>query len=135
MSEKLGFDEVVDTLADAIEIADAFEKQVKDLDGSLIEKAIPIMLSLVTEYPKMSEIYNDRLVFAAEFRDLDAIEAEQVIKKVSERVGQEFGFVADKALRALNLSSFIYSTVQDLIGRFEYVKEEAKLLFSGRTAA
>lgn len=134
MSEKYGFDEVVDTLADAIEIAQDFAEKMPTGDGSVIEKAMPILFELVEQWPKLKEIYEDRETFWQQFKDLDAAESAAAVDQIGERVGLDGNAVIDKALRSLNLAAIIYETFEYNKKRFALIKDEATEIF-GKSAA
>jgi len=127
-NKKLGYDEVADTIGDAIEVITAFESRLSD--GFQFTD----LFQVVDEWPTLMEIYKDRRVFFEQFKDLDAAESTAVIDIVADRVGQDSGWVADKALRVLNLASFLYETVDIALTRFDYVTDEVKLIFEGQNA-
>lgn len=128
MSKKYGFDEVVDTLSDAIEVTQAFEEKLPTEPGSIIEKAMPIVFELVEQWPKLKEIYTDREVFWQQFKDLDAAESAAAVDQIADRVGLESSVVADKALRALNLAATVYETWEFAQKRFAMIRDEAKAI-------
>lgn len=127
-TNNLGYDEVADTIGDAIEVITGFESRLSD--GFQFTD----LFQLVDEWPKLMEIYKDRRLFFEQFKDLDAAESAAVIDIVADRVGQDSGWVADKALRVLNLASFLYETVDIALKRFDYAKDEVKLIFDGQAA-
>jgi len=125
MSKEYGFEEVVDTLSDAIEVTQAFAEKIPGSDGSLIEKAMPIVFELVEQWPTLKEIYEDRDIFWTQFKDLDAAESAAAVDQIAERVGLDGDVVADKALSALNLAATIYETFEFAKKRFALIRDEA----------
>ena len=117
---KFGFDEVVDTFSDAIEVATGFEKKLKD--GLQFTDTFEI----VTQYPKIVEIYNDRKVFAQQFTDLTPEETDKAVEQIAERTGKDEGFVRKYAIKSLNLAARVYRLGKYVISEFEEIRDEVK---------
>lgn len=122
--QELGFDEVVDTLSDAIAFIDLVEKQLDD--GFQVTDLITIAM----QYQGLLEIYNDRKLFAAQFIDLSAEEAKQVVEQVAERTGKDEGIVREKAIQALRISARAYGLIDYLLKEGKVILAEAKALAS-----
>lgn len=117
---KYGFDEVVDTFSDAIEVATGFEGKLKD--GIQFTDSF----ELVEQYPKMVEMYNDRKIFAQQLADLTPEETDQVVAQIAERTQKDEGFVRKYAIKSLNLAARIYRLGRHVIDEFQDIREELK---------
>lgn len=117
---KYGFDEVVDTFSDAIEVATGFEGKLKD--GIQFTDSF----ELVEQYPKMVEMYNDRKIFAQQLADLTPEETDQAVAQIAERTQKDEGFVRKYAIKSLNLAARIYRLGRHVIDEFQDIREELK---------
>lgn len=117
---KYGFDEVVDTLADAIEVATGFEEKLKD--GLQFTDSFEI----VEQYPKIVEIYTDRKIFIQQFNDLTTEETDQAVALIAERTGKADGFIRKYAIKSLNLAARVYRLGKHVFDEFEDIREELK---------
>jgi len=120
---ELGFDEVVDTISDAIRFGSFIEERLSD--GVGFDDAI----ALIPQYPVLQEMYDDRKLFAAELLDLTNEEASEAVKEIAAKVGEDEGFVREKgvkfvrlAARAFNLYTYaknevigLYADAKDLV--------------------
>lgn len=109
---ELGFDEVVDTISDAIEFGSFVEERLSD--GLGFDDAI----ALIPQYPKLQEIYDDRKIFAAQFLDLTSAEAQEAVSLISARVGKDEGYVREKGVKAVKLTARAFNL-------YTYAKNEA----------
>lgn len=119
---KYGFAEVVDTISDAIEFGEKAEKALSD--GFQVTD----LMVMVTEFPKLKEIYNDRKTFFMEFKDLTASESEQALAQIAKRTGISASIVRTKSMAALDLAYEIQALVDDTITRAKRIVEKSKLL-------
>lgn len=88
---KYGFDEIVDTAGDLIEVQ-------RDIRGALKDGLqLSDILVLYNQYPKVKEVWEDRRVFAQQLADLMPEESTQAWDQITARVGIE----RDKAERIL----------------------------------
>jgi hypothetical protein len=86
---KYGFDEVVDTACDLIEVQ-------RDIRGALKDGfQLSDILVLYNQYPKLKEVWEDKKVFGQQLADLTPDESTQAWDQITARVGIE----RDKAER------------------------------------
>ena len=111
MSNKFGFDEVIDTTADSIEVADAFEKRLEDGFQT------PDTFVIMEKYGTLMEIKNDFPIFLQQVKDLDAQEYDQVVTGVAERTGKNEGWVRNNLVRVLKV-------VNRVLKLYFFAKEE-----------
>lgn len=103
----LGFDEVVDTIVDAIEIGRKFGDAISDgLDLSDLGTVFAVA-------PKFVEIYNDANLAYAQLLDLTPFEAQQAAEEIALRAKLPTTGVLGKVNVALNLMSRTYQEVMD----------------------
>lgn len=119
---KYGYAEVVDTISDAIEFAEKAEKALSD--GFQVTD----LMVMVTEFPKLKEIYNDRKTFLLEFKDLTPAESEQALAQIAKRTGLATGIVRTKSMVALDLAYEVQALIEDTITRAKRIVEKSKLL-------
>lgn len=120
--QELGINEVVDSLVNALKFVDVVESQLKD--GFQITDLIAISM----QYSLLLDIYNDRKLFAAQFLDLSADEAKEVVSQVAEQTGKEQGVVMQKAVPALRIAARAYGLIDYAIKEVSVIAEEAKEL-------
>lgn len=116
---KYGINEVVDTFSDSIRLLDRFGDTVSD--GIQFMDAMVIL----SEFPTLQELYNDRIVFVRELRDLTAEELTDVYRQVAANTGINLGNVQKKALAALDLAQEVYQVIDEAITKFKVIKEKA----------
>jgi uncharacterized protein YerC len=121
-SKNLGFEEVVDTLSDAIRLFDRVDNVLAD--GIQFMDAMVIL----SEFPTLQELYNDRKLFSAELRDLNADESSNVYEQVAANTGTAKGKVATRAKAALDFAADAYALVEDTIVRGKRILEKAKAI-------
>lgn len=119
---ELGYDEVVDTIADALEFLDWCEDRLED--GAGFDDAI----ALVGQYPKLQEIYEDRKTFAAQFLDLDANETQAAVRDIAKRVGKEEDVVRTKGIQALQIADRTFRLYHYAKGEGIAIFEDARRL-------
>lgn len=108
---KVGYDELADTLADVLEVADEVAFAMKD------GLQVTDLLVLWTSFPKLQEIYFDRNRALAELKDLDSVEADAVADLVSGRINIPKSDVVAKTLPALKLITRTYRFVDFAIAQ------------------
>ena len=116
---KYGIAEVVDTFSDAIRLFDRFEDAVSD--GIQFLDAMVIL----SEFPTLKELYDDRITFVRELRDLTADELSEVHAQVAANTGTNLGQVQKKALAALDLAQEVYQVIDEAITKFKVIKDKA----------
>lgn len=129
-TNQLGYDEVVDTFGDSVEIARALEEQLED--GLQV---FPDALALYKQYPKVIEIYQDRGVFLAQLKDLTPEEAEQVWIELSERIGAPRSRVEDIALRSFSVASRTYRLIKHNLDEVAVIRMEVQEIVRGSGSA
>lgn len=108
-TEELGFDEVIDTAVDAIEVAESLVSALKD--GIQISDA-GILLGVTG---RINEIIRDRKVFVAQVQNLNADESMEANYQISRRLGRDGDatpFVA-KAIGAVTLLARWHRIVEE----------------------
>lgn len=91
MENKYGYDEVVDTAGDLIEVQRNIREALKD--GAQLTD----LLVIYDNYPKLKEVWEDRKVFAQQLLDLTPEESGLAWEQIVERVGMD----KDKAERVM----------------------------------
>lgn len=97
--DTMGFDEVVDTLDDALVVAEKVHAAVSDGIG------FSDIGALIEITPRLNEIKNDADTFAAQFADLTPEESEQVALQLVARRGGSKDQIVQKALSGLSIAS------------------------------
>lgn len=121
-SKNLGIEEVVDTLSDAIRLFDRVDSVLAD--GIQFMDAMVIL----SEFPTLQELYNDRKLFLAELKDLSAEESTLVYEQVAANTGAQKGKIAARAKAALDFAADAYALVDDTIVRGKRIFEKAKMV-------
>jgi uncharacterized protein YerC len=121
-SKNLGIAEVVDTLSDAIRLFDRVDNVLAD--GIQFMDAMVIL----SEFPTLQELYNDRKLFLSELKDLSAEESTQVYEQVAANTGAHKSKIAARAKAALDFAADAYALVDDTIVRGKRIFEKAKLV-------
>jgi len=121
-SKNLGIAEVVDTLSDAIRLFDRVAGVLTD--GVQFMDAMVIL----SEFPTLQELYNDRKLFLSELRDLSAEESTEVYNQVAANTGSSKSKIAERAKAALDFAADAYALVDDTIVRGKRIFEKAKLV-------
>lgn len=126
MSEHVpaGYAEILDTLGDALDIAEAIGEAVKD--GFQIYD----LATLLQIYPKAQEIYTDRIRFKTEFLDLDADEAKAIYTDLAKARGANPVWIEAKALQAVDFVADAYELYEK--GQMLFLKGRA--LVTGKAA-
>lgn len=120
---ELGFDEVVDTLNDALDVTDDFSRALHD--GAQYTD----LLVVVNNFGRLKEIANDFPVFWAQLKDLDAQEADAVYDELAKRRGESLETVAGKAVAALRRVLRTYRFANYVLAEGEEILEDWKLFF------
>lgn len=107
LQEKLGIDEVIDTLADALGIVEQIHTAVKD--GIQITDAV-VLFQIA---PAAAEIRRDWETFKAQVADMDSFEADDVAAGLQARLGSSDDKIVNVALDALQLAAEWYAYVED----------------------
>lgn len=95
----LGFDEVVDTLDDALVVTEKVHAALSDGIG------LSDIGTLIEVTPRLNEIRLDADTFAAQLADLTPEESEQVAEELVRRRGGSTDNIIQKALSGLKLAS------------------------------
>jgi hypothetical protein len=119
----LGYDEVVDTLADSITVYRKISTPLRD------GFQFPDLLSLYDAYPHLREMYDDRRTFAAQFIDLTAEETLAVLDELAVRTGVPRDKVEQVAFRAFSIAGRTYRLVRHNSAEIQDIREEAILIF------
>ena len=122
-SNTLGFDEVVDTLGDALEIVEQVHDAVKD------GLQITDLVTLFSVAPKVNEIRKDAAVFAAQLQDLTPGESEQAAIQLAARSGQSQDGIVQKGVVALHLAAEWHATVSNVTNLTTRTVDFGKNLF------
>ncbi|MEM9259703.1 MAG: hypothetical protein AAGA62_08655 [Bacteroidota bacterium] len=122
-TNQLGYDEVVDTLADSITVYRKISAPLRD------GFQFPDLLSLYEAYPYLVEIYEDRRTFAAQFIDLTADETLEVLQELSLRTDVPRDKVEQVAFRAFSVAGRTYRLVRHTLSEVQDIREEAALIF------
>lgn len=96
---ELGFDEVVDTLDDALIVVEKVHDAVADGIG------LTDIGTLIEITPRLNEIRQDVDTFASQFADLTPEESEEVAQQLVARRGGSADKIVQKALDALVLAA------------------------------
>lgn len=126
-NNNLGFDEVVDTLNDVLDISDDFER-------ALADGAQPTdLLVIINNYGKLKEIGQDFPIFWAQLKDLDAQEAEAVYQELARRRGEDVKTISAKVVAALRrvlrtyrFGDYVFHEGQDILEDWKIFFEELK---------
>lgn len=122
-STELGFDEVVDTLNDALDVTDDFERALKD-------GAQPTdLLVIINNYGKLKEIAQDFPVFWAQVKDLDSEEADAVYKELANRRGEDVETISAKVVAAIRRVLRTYRFGHYVLGEGKAILEDWQLFF------
>jgi hypothetical protein len=116
-SKQYGYDEVVDTLGDSIEI---YRKINTPLEDGL---QFTDILALYDAYPLAMEVFNDRNTFIRQFLDLTPDESVRVLDELSARTGTPRDKVEQIATQSFQMASRVYR-----LG--SYVVEESKGIYA-----
>lgn len=119
----LGYDEVIDTLSDAIEVAAKVQAAVADGIG------LSDIGTLIEITPRLNEIRLDAETFAAQFADLTAEESNSVANALVARHGGSPSNIVQKALAGLRLSARWQTVITDVIALVGETSDYAKGLF------
>ena len=124
---ELGYDEVVDTLNDVLDVTD-------DLEAVLGDGVQPTdLLVVVNNYGRLKEIANDFPVFWAQLKDLTSEEANQVYTELAQRRGEDLELISAKvvagmrrALRTYRFGAYVLHEGQDILADWQEFFTELK---------
>ena len=121
-TNNLPYFEVVDTFADAVEVAQIVEERLRDgADfGDLI--------GIYSAYPRLLEIYQDRKTFWAQFTDLTVEESVLVYEELADRFGQDRDQIESFVLGAYDVASETYALVDYNIRAVQSIRFKAQRL-------
>jgi hypothetical protein len=119
----LGFDEVVDTLDDALVVVEKVQTALSDGIG------LSDIATLFEITPRLNEIKNDASTFAAQFTDLTPEESEEVAAQLVARRGGSSSVIVDKALGALHLAARWHGAVAQVVGLVDDTVDYGKGIF------
>ncbi len=108
VQEKLGIDEVIDTLGDGLEIGQQLSQALAD--GVQITDA-GVLFSVT---PKILEIRKDWPTFKAQLADMDSFEADDVAAGLRQRFGNSDDKIVEKSLDGLQLAAEWYAIFEDV---------------------
>lgn len=117
MQEELGYNELADTVADLLEIADDIIEATND--GLQAIDALVIWQN----FPKIKEIYDDRKQAIAELTNLTGEEAIAVGEILAIRLKQPATVIVEKITAALKLTSRTYR-----FGEYTFLEGKALLM-------
>lgn len=123
-NSKLGYDEIVDTLGDSIEIYRDIKEPLSD------GFQIPDLITIYGAYPKATEIYRDRNTFWAQLLDLDGDESVKVLDDLSVRTGIPRDNVERVAFQSFSVASRTYRLVQHNIREVDAIRDEITLIIN-----
>lgn len=106
----LGFDEVVDTLDDALVVTEKVHAAVSDGIG------LTDIGTLIEITPRLNEIRQDADTFAQQFADLTPEESQDVADQLVARRGGSADVIVQKALAGLQLAARWHVTVENVTG-------------------
>lgn len=106
----LGFDEVVDTLDDALVVTEKVHAAVSDGIG------LTDIGTLIEITPRLNEIRQDADTFAQQFADLTPEESDEVAQQLVARRGGSADVIVQKALAGLQLAARWHVTVENVTG-------------------
>ncbi len=115
-TNELGFDEVVDTLCDAVEAGEQLYLAAKD--GFQIGD----IATLLTVAPKAQEIARDGKTAYAQFVDLNPDESDEAVEKIATRLNLAQSGIRSKIQTGLRLVTRAYRQVDqaiELVGDFK----------------
>lgn len=121
MDSKLGVDQIVDELVDAIQVGEKIAAAVAD--GVQVTDA----LVLWSEYPRLKELYEDAPEAWAQLKDLDGDEAQDAAQQVADRVGMPRSEVTKKIVASLSLLARTYRYVTYTMDEGKALLEDWKL--------
>lgn len=122
--KNLGFDEVVDTLADVIETADGVVDVFKDGFQPLND-----IIALAPVFPRVQEIITDAPIAWAQFKDLSVEEAAQVEERLSDRLDLGSDVVEQKIKGSIRILSRVYALLAYNLAEFNAIKTDVEDLF------
>lgn len=119
LNNELGYDEVVDTLADSVELGEklgvAFSDGVQWQDSFLI----------IGESQRIEEIARDAPVAYRQFLDLTPEEATKAEAELAERLSTNPSEIKGKIKGAINLLTRTYVLFDDYVEYFKSFRKEA----------
>ncbi len=105
----LGFDEVVDTLDDALGCTEQIHEAVKDGIG------LSDIGTLISVTPRLNEIRQDAATFAAQVQDLTPDESAEVARQLVARRGGSADNIVQKALAAVTLATRWHNAIDTVV--------------------
>lgn len=122
--KELGFDEVVDTLADIIETGDQVVQVFVDGFQPLND-----LIALTPVFPRVQEIISDAPLAWKQFRDLSVDESNTVQERLSERLDIANDEVEAKIKGSIKVLARVYSLLSYNVAEFNSIKTEIEDLF------
>lgn len=124
MSEKHGYDEVVDWASDVIEVQDDIRNALKD--GFQLSDAFV----LLQNQGKITEIVTDADDFVKELLDLSPDEADQAIAQIADRTGVEANEVNQTIVYGLQLINRAHRLVKHAWDEVQGIRDDAERFFA-----
>lgn len=121
-SNQYGYDEVVDTLGDCIEIYRLIKEPLAD------GLQFTDILALYRAYPRVLEVFNDRQTFIQQFLDLTPAESVQVLDELSARTGEPRDKVEQIATQSFQLAGRVYRLGSYVIEESKGIYEDIQLI-------
>lgn len=122
-SNTLGFDEVVDSLGDALTVTEKVHAALADGIG------VTDIGTIFQITPLLNEIIRDRDTFVAQFADLTPEESQAVAEALVLQHGGSADVIVQKALAALDLASDWHVAIQANISLVQRTVDFGKGLF------
>lgn len=124
LPKNLGFDEVVDTLADIIETGDQIIKVFDDGFQPLQD-----LIDLTPIFPRIQEIVMDAPLAWKQFKDLDEEEVKAVKESLTERLDLENDNVEVKIKASIRILARVYALITYNIAEFNAIKADIEVSF------
>jgi predicted Rdx family selenoprotein len=121
--KQLGFDEVIDTLADVIETGDDIVKVFADGFQPLSD-----LIALAPQFGRVQEIIADAPTAWAQFKDLDVDEANQVQQALADRLDLSSEEVTEKFVGSFKILSKVYRLLDHVLNEFLEIKLDIETL-------
>ena len=119
----LGFDEVVDTLDDALVVTEKVHAAVSDGIG------LTDIGTLIEITPRLNEIRQDADTFAQQFADLTPEESQDVADQLVARRSGSADVIVQKALAGLQLAARWHVTVENVTGLVQDTMDYGRGIF------
>lgn len=123
-TNEFGFDEVVDTLCDIVEVGDQAIKPFAD--GFQL---LPDIVALTPLFPRIQEIVMDAPLAWKQFKDLTVEESNTVQERVAARLDLSNDIVEEKIKSAIRILTRVYSLLAVIMAEFKAIKKDLETSF------